>query len=98
MPTCQKCDYTWSYTEALKKLFTISTGMTCPNCKEKQYASRKTRNKTLLFTFVVIVLSFGLAFLLKASLINVAILFVLFTIYIFTYPYILELQNEEIKF
>lgn len=98
MPTCQHCAYTWTYSEALKTLFTISTGMTCPNCQEKQYAGKKTRNTTIAFIFFAIALALGLAFTLKASLINVAILFILFAIYIFTYPFMLELQNEELKF
>lgn len=97
MPTCQKCNYTWTYSESLKKMFTISTSMICPNCNEKQYPSKKTRNKSVFLIFFSITIAFGLAFIFGASLLNVAILFVLFAIYVCIYPFTLELQNEEME-
>lgn len=97
MPTCQKCDYTWMYSEALKKMFTISTSLICPNCNEKQYATKKTRNKSVFLVFFTIIVTFGLSFIFGASLINVGVLFILFTVYVLVYPFTLELQNEEME-
>ncbi len=76
-------------------MFTVSAGKICPNCKEKQYATKKTASKIMYLIFFSIAVALVLAFTLGASLLNVAILFVLFSIYVLVYPFLLELQNEE---
>lgn len=96
MPICQNCDHQWSWKTTFKKAFTFKRSMKCPKCKEVQYASAKSMQKSgiigifpapiILFSSMIFDLNLGTTILL-AMLILIIISI--------TYPITLELSNEE---
>lgn len=96
MPICQNCDHQWSFKTTFKKAFTFKRGMKCPNCKEVQYASAKSMQKSGiigLFPAPIILISSMILDLKLGATIFIAIL--ILTIVSITYPHTLELSNEE---
>ncbi|WP_019413815.1 TIGR04104 family putative zinc finger protein [Paenisporosarcina sp. TG20] len=57
MPNCQSCGQEWSWGDTFKIGFKYD-GKKCPKCGEKQYISKKSRNKTSMISLISIVIIF----------------------------------------
>lgn len=95
MPTCENCAHEWSYLETLKGSFNLTNSMTCPNCKQKQYATKKTINLTGFLIFIPLLITFGINFIFGPTFLAIALLLVLFMGVMALYPFIVELSSEE---
>lgn len=51
LPACIECGEEWSYREALK-ISMKNAVVTCPNCKKKQYKTRKSTTKASMLNFL----------------------------------------------
>lgn len=95
MATCQSCGKAWRWKQSFKKMFTLDTALECPHCGKKQYLTPKARKRssvyTLLTPFILLLL-----FLFDVSpLISIGVLFVFLLLMMGTYPFIIELSNQE---
>lgn len=45
MPICQNCHKQWSWKQTVKKMFTLDTGMICPNCGKKQLLTTQSKKE-----------------------------------------------------
>ncbi|MDY0409652.1 TIGR04104 family putative zinc finger protein [Virgibacillus soli] len=95
MPVCNQCQTKWTFGQTCRKMFTLNTSMTCPSCGESQYPTAKTRKKNTLILLIL-----PITFILKLifSLSPVTTLVILIStliIAVSTYPFWLELSNEE---
>ena len=53
MPKCTNCHNQWTWGQTLKVWFTLDTGMICPYCGQKQFSTKKSRNRINLMGFLV---------------------------------------------
>lgn len=94
MPTCDHCNYQWTYGETLKKSFTLDTGMYCSNCGVKQYPTNSSKKLFSLLSFLPLCSMFLLFFHLSA-LIIIAILLSSSILVLLSYPVIVKLSEKE---
>ncbi|MGI2329181.1 TIGR04104 family putative zinc finger protein [Planococcus sp. YIM B11945] len=96
MPTCQNCGHQWSWKETFKKSFTLSNGMRCPSCGAKQYATKRSRTRMSLFTFIFSPLLILLAFFFDLTIGTLMLIAIpLFAVVLIIYPFLYEFSNEE---
>lgn len=94
MPKCQHCGENWTWQQTVKKSFTLDTHMKCPYCNEKQFISKRTRKWSSAFMFVIpLVLLLNIFW--QPTLWTIVIMVFIASIYLVSYPYWLELSNEE---
>ena len=96
MPICQNCDHQWSWKTTFKKAYTFKRRMKCPNCKEVQYASAKSMQKSgiiglfpapiILFSSMIFDLDLGASILIAILILGIISI---------SYSNKLELSNEE---
>ncbi|MFK3938086.1 TIGR04104 family putative zinc finger protein [Alkalihalobacillus sp. NPDC078783] len=95
MPTCNHCGTQWTWWQTIKRSFTISPGLPCPNCENEQFVTKRSKKKSGLLGFVT-PLSIPVAVMLQLSFIGILLFYVsLFVLLISTYPFLIELSNEE---
>ncbi|WP_438823900.1 TIGR04104 family putative zinc finger protein [Bacillus sp. JJ1566] len=94
MPTCQKCNETWSWKQTLNKSLTFKRALICPSCGEKQYISLRTRKRTAAIVFIAPFLSLLNSYF-GSHLMLLFILLGYLTLFIVIYPFYLELSNKE---
>ncbi|MDB0580086.1 TIGR04104 family putative zinc finger protein [Salinicoccus roseus] len=58
MTRCTNCGTQWIFKEKLRKSFSLDRGMPCPHCGEAQYLTWRYRKKSILITFLMILLFF----------------------------------------
>ncbi|MFC4356267.1 TIGR04104 family putative zinc finger protein [Chryseomicrobium palamuruense] len=95
MPICQNCGYTWSYAETLKRSFTLTSYMRCPNCEAAQFQTAKSRRSTALLTATSIVLIMGFTILFDPTLYSFALFCIALVLMITTYPRLIKLSKAE---
>ncbi|WP_174612859.1 TIGR04104 family putative zinc finger protein [Virgibacillus ihumii] len=95
MPTCQNCNYKWSWKQTFRKSFTLDTGMGCPCCGEKQYPTTDSKKRFGRWLFIppfTILLS--LLFDVPTPLV-IGMIIVVSILLLCMYPYTVELSNQE---
>ena len=95
MPTCQNCGQKWGWKQTLKKSFTLDTGMACPYCKKKQYATKGTRIKNFLFTFTAMSVTTFWSLFFGSSFAFIWISASFVPLLVMLYPFWVELSNKE---
>ncbi|HLS35712.1 MAG TPA: TIGR04104 family putative zinc finger protein [Bacillota bacterium] len=94
MPVCTHCQYEWTWTETMKRSFTFEIGWPCPNCKKRQYPSRRAQRRylkyTLLIPFCILLLLTGIP-----KIYTLTIFIIVAIIVLLIYPFTLELSKEE---
>src|SRR5690625_1924747 len=94
MPVCTHCQYEWTWTETMKRSFTFEIGWPCPNCKKRQYPSRRAQRRylkyTLLIPFCFLLLLTGIP-----KIYTLTIFIIVAIIVLLIYPFTLELSKEE---
>ncbi|MFS0750080.1 TIGR04104 family putative zinc finger protein [Oceanobacillus sp. 1P07AA] len=94
MPECQKCGENWTWKQTIKKSFTLDTRMICPYCHETQFISKRSRKRSSAFTFLIpLVLLLNIFW--HPTLWTIVIMLLVLIILMVSYPYWLELSNEE---
>ncbi|RAZ79273.1 TIGR04104 family putative zinc finger protein [Planococcus halotolerans] len=58
MPHCPNCNQKWNLKKTLKAHGEHNLGNACPNCKEVQYVSRKTKRLQGFITMGYIIITF----------------------------------------
>jgi len=94
MPTCQNCYNKWSWKQTFKKSFILIGGMTCPYCGEKQYPTARMRKRSTIIPFIVPLILLGNLFFGPSYIILFSLLGLIPLVFI-TYPFFVELSNEE---
>lgn len=95
MPTCQNCKNQWSWTQTVKKMFTLDTGMACPYCETKQYPTNPSKKRWSLAGFLTpSVMLIAILFELPPLLL-LGILALTFCFLLAIYPLLMEFTNEE---
>ena len=95
MPTCQNCHTAWSWKQTFKKSFTLNTAMICPYCGENQYVTSRTRKTSSMITSITLAVIMLLNVFWGPSLIFVMALVASIPIYLGSYPFLVELSNQE---
>lgn len=91
LPKCAHCQMDWHYGESVKNLLFL----TCPYCKEKNYA-RKFRLRDILFSLSIsIIMLFIFPFMDIPFLWRIIFGMVALIVYLLTYPVNLRLTKEE---
>ncbi|WP_404452799.1 hypothetical protein LG329_01400 [Virgibacillus necropolis] len=95
MPTCQKCQRTWSSKATIRTMFTFRMRLKCPYCGETQFLAAKSRKlssfMSMPFTFIWFLLVFfqvSLVFIISYVVIAFLALFLIMPVYY-------EITNEE---
>ncbi|GAB4074747.1 hypothetical protein GCM10028778_22500 [Barrientosiimonas marina] len=95
MPTCENCHNTWSWKQTMKKMFTLDPGMNCPYCGERQYQTRKSKNKAgFLNAFVFLPIFLNIFFDIPAAIL-ISLFLVLTSLVISLHPVVMHLSNKE---
>lgn len=95
MPICQNCHKQWSWKQTVKKMFTLDTGMICPYCGKKQFLTTESKKRAGLTNFLTpLVMLLGVLFDLSLTTILI-LLAVSFFVVIASYPFLVELAEEE---
>ncbi|MDE0583390.1 hypothetical protein ON064_10130 [Planococcus sp. A6] len=94
MPSCENCNYQWSWLDTAKIGF--KNNKICPNCGERQYVSQKAGYKFYAIYFLllmVLVFSRTLFDLSNIFYIPLGVLLIIGTF--FFIPYSIKLSNEQ---
>lgn len=95
MPTCQHCHTKWTWTQTIKRLFTL----TCPYCGQKQYESASSKQRGGIFGVITPLILLPIIIGFDVSMGAALILAIMVSAGIFGfYPFILKLSNEEEPF
>lgn len=95
MPSCDSCKQRWSWKETMKSSFTLNPAMKCPKCGERQYLTKKSRKRMLLFNWLILTpLLLNMFFDLSFFFLLFLIIF-LFVLSISLMPFNMELTEEE---
>uniref|UniRef100_UPI00406C3D1E TIGR04104 family putative zinc finger protein n=1 Tax=Chryseomicrobium sp. FSL W7-1435 TaxID=2921704 RepID=UPI00406C3D1E len=95
MPVCQNCNYTWSLGETLKRSFTLSPAMKCPNCNTNQFMTVKSRKRSAFLSFIVIFLITGFNIRYGPTAYTFLFFIVTLGILTITYPRFIKLSSTE---
>ncbi|MFC3040509.1 TIGR04104 family putative zinc finger protein [Virgibacillus xinjiangensis] len=95
MPVCKTCDNKWSWKETYIASFTLSVGMTCPYCGEKQYLTAKSRIKSSSISFVSPIIVLMSTFFDVSIALWLLILISYMFLIIIIIPFFYELTDEE---
>ena len=95
MPVCQNCGHTWTFGKSLKRSFTLTTSMRCPNCEVHQYQTAASRKRTALLTSLCISSTMGSSIFLDIGWYSFGLLVLALLITIVTYPRLLKVSNTE---
>lgn len=96
MPRCGNCKKEWPWGMALRKSFTLGEGMECPECGRTQYLTKRSKKRMGIANFFpapILILSGMLLDINFATIIALAL--VLFAVFMMTYPYMMELTDEN---
>ncbi|ALS79012.1 hypothetical protein FQ085_07455 [Planococcus sp. ANT_H30] len=95
MPTCKHCKNQWTWKQSMKASWKMSSSMRCPYCLSDQYATAKSRRRTMILNWVVL-LPLPLSTLMDLSLTSSLLMMVgLFASALLLIPKLLELSNEH---
>ncbi|MEY8749784.1 TIGR04104 family putative zinc finger protein [Alkalicoccobacillus gibsonii] len=95
MPTCKHCGTQWTWWQTLKRSFTISPGLPCPNCEKEQFVTKRSKKKTAVLSFIFPMM-IPVMTLTQASLTTIFIFYPSLFIIVFSiYPFLMELSNKE---
>ena len=96
MPQCENCKQQWAWGMAIRKSFTLGQGMECPECGRTQYLTKKSKKRMGIANFFPAPILLGTAWLFDMGIVTLlALAFVLFTTFLMTYPYMMELSDEN---
>lgn len=96
MPHCENCNHQWSWGMALRNSFTLGEGMECPECGKTQYLTKRSKTRmgiANLFPPPILLFS-GMFFEIQVATV-LALALVLFAAFMMTYPYMMELSDEN---
>jgi CXXC-20-CXXC protein len=95
MPTCEKCNEQWTWKETLKTTFTLDPAMTCPKCGRTQYQTQKSRIKSSILNFVILLpLPLNLFFDIP-GVILLSSFPILFVLVMTLYPFLMKISSKE---
>ncbi|MFD1030153.1 TIGR04104 family putative zinc finger protein [Metaplanococcus flavidus] len=96
MPHCENCNHQWAWGTALRKSFTLGEGMECPECGRTQYLTKQSKKRMGIANFfpAPILIFSGMLFDVDIATI-LALALVLFAAFMMTYPYMMELTDEN---
>lgn len=95
MPTCQKCQQRWSWSQTVKKTFTLDQKITCPQCGETQYFTHQSKLKSAsLNALALLPLLVNLIFDLPGILI-LSLFPIMFVLILALHPFIVKLGNSR---
>lgn len=95
MPICQNCNHQWSWSETIKKMFTLDTGMFCPSCKKKQYHTKSSQKRSALLPFLTPVIMLFSILLNIPTTISLALLVISFFLILAIYPLLIEFASMD---
>lgn len=95
MPICQNCNHQWSWSETIKKMFTLDTGMVCPSCKKKQYHTKSSQKRSTLLPFLTPVIMLFSILLNTPTTISLALLVISFFLILVIYPLLIEFASMD---
>lgn len=95
MPVCPKCKQKWSWSQTVKKTFTLDQKITCPQCGETQYFTHQSKLKSAsLNALVLLPLLVNLLFDLPGILV-LSLFSIIFALIVTLHPFIVKLDNSR---
>ncbi|MEK4563838.1 TIGR04104 family putative zinc finger protein [Alkalihalobacillus sp. FSL R5-0424] len=95
MPTCNHCGTQWKWWQTLKRSFTISPSLPCPNCEKEQFVTKRSKKKSGLLGFVF-PLTLPIVTMLQVPVTLILVIYPsLFVLLVSLYPFLIKFSNEE---
>lgn len=95
MPTCNQCGTQWTWWQTIKRSFSISPGLPCPKCEKEQFVTKRSKKKSGLLIFIMPI-TLPIVTLLQVPVTLILLIYPsLFVLLISSYPFLMELTNEE---
>lgn len=96
MPTCVFCKRKWSWWQTFKKMWTLSSTVSCPHCEKEQYQSKRSKTRAPFTSLIVLLPPFILQVLFNISGLIVLVLMGVCAVVAFAiFPFLIEFSDQE---
>ncbi|RLL46459.1 hypothetical protein D8M04_04430 [Oceanobacillus piezotolerans] len=93
MPICSNCKRKWPWIQAA-----LSFRLKCPYCESKQYPTKKSRNKVLLFSMIPLIFILFMNVFAVSWIITIPFTLIILFAVLAIQPFFIELSSEEEPF